>query len=329
MLPDAVVEALRLTGGETVLDATLGRGGHAALLIPRLGRTPGGRYIGLDTDPENAAYARGRLTPIAEAAGVRLEVHHLNFDQLPHWSIQADAVLADLGFASNQIAEPGRGLSFKQEGPLDMRLDPAGSRPTAEDLIRDLPQDELADLIYRYGEERLSRRIARKIVAARAREPITDTASLARIVRAAYPPPGGPGRRAGRNRDPKHKRRTSRGHRIDPATRTFQALRIAVNGELDALNTLLGCIPGLLRVGGRAALISFHSLEDRPIKRRFQQLEQAGHGTRVNRKPVTAGGPEQAANPRSRSAKLRVFLHDPQPDAASQPPPPLAHPPPS
>ena len=339
VLPAACLDALHPSAGQHVLDVTVGRGGHAALLIPHLG--PGGRYTGLDTDPQNAAYATDRLRPVAAAHGVDLAIHHANFRELApghpalgDWPA-VDGLLGDLGFASNQIAAEARGLSFKQDGPLDMRLDTSSpDAATAADLVNDLPQDDLANLIYRYGEERLSRRIARKIVEQRAAGPILTTGELARTVRAAYPRrPQGKARRPpgrGRQRDPKAAgkaagRTTARsgpGRGLDPATRTFQALRIAVNGELDALDHLLDILPRLIRPGGRAALISFHSLEDRPIKRRFQQLEQAGLGQRLNRKPRIADGIEQHDNPRSRSAKLRAFSFEPQPGTASPPPPP-------
>ncbi len=181
--------------------------------------------------------------------------------------------------------EAARGLSFMQDAPLDMRLD-RRQPTTAADLVNTLPTRELADLIYRYGEERLSRKIAAKIEAARRDSPIQTTRRLAEVVRSAY------GRAAG-------------GQRIHPATRTFMALRIAVNGELAALDTLLEALPRLLGVGGRAAIISFHSLEDRPVKRAFAALAATGRFEVLTRKPITAGETELAANPRSRSAKLR------------------------
>ena len=329
VLIDPVLEHLAPSPGQAFLDVTLGRGGHAAAILPRL--APGGVYVGLDTDADNAAYAEDRLRPIAAEADVTLHVIHADFRALanpaavlPDGVGAFDRILADLGFASNQVDDPMRGLSFKSEGPLDMRLDAAESsgRPTAADLVNGLPQDELADVIYRFGEERLSRRIARKIVARRESGPIQTTGELARTVRAAYPPPGGG--RGGRDKKQRNRQaaRQRHRHRIDPATRTFQALRIAVNGELEALDVLLAAAPNLLREAGRLGVISFHSLEDRPVKRAFQALEQAGHGRRVNRKPFIAGGPEQAANPRSRSAKLRVLERDTQPDAGPMPTPP-------
>ena len=185
------LEQLDPKPGQTILDATLGRGGHAASIIPLLG--PNGTYIGLDTDPNNAAYAKDRLALIAEQAGVALHVRHANFrealDLLPTFQTQGvDGLLADLGFASNQMDDPKRGLAFKDDGPLDMRLDPNHS-VTAEHLVNTLPERELADMIYEFGEERLSRRIARKIVETRGREPITTTSGLAELVRRRIPGP--------------------------------------------------------------------------------------------------------------------------------------------
>ena len=274
--------------GRRVLDCTLGRGGHAAHLIPKIG--PGGTYIGMDLDSGNLAYAKDRLTPIAEQAGVTLHLANQSFaaaeQVLREAGIDAvDAILADLGFASNQVDDPARGFSFKHAGPLDMRLDPNGPT-TAADLVNRLGETELADVIFRFGDERLSRRIARKIVQARSEQPISNTAELADICRRAYGP-----------------RSNSR---IDPATRTFQALRIAVNGELEALEMLLRRLPGLLAVDGLVGIISFHSLEDRMVKRSFLEAQQQGKMKRVTRKPVTASEQEQGQNPRSRSAKLRV-----------------------
>ncbi len=286
VLPRAVLDALDPKPGQSVLDATLGRGGHAALILPRIAN--GGRYIGLDLDPANAAFSQQRLAPLAEQHGVVLEVIRSNFAAAPAalGGERVDLLLADLGFASNQMDDPARGLAFSQEGPLDMRLDP-DAPDSAADLVNSLPEQELADLIYGLGEERLSRRIARKIVEQRRRSPIQTTVELARIVRQAYGP------RAGRSR-------------IDPATRTFMALRIAVNGELDALDQLLADLPALLAPSGRVGIISFHSLEDRRVKRAFLEMEQEGGFERLTRKPITAEPDEAAANPRSRSAKLRV-----------------------
>ena len=290
VLLNEVLEFLDLDGdrpGRRVLDCTLGRGGHASHIIPRIG--PGGHYAGLDLDPVNLAYSKERLKPLL-STGVMLHFGNYSFAgaekllNLPE--IDAfDVVLADLGFASNQVDDPQRGLSFKHDGPLDMRLDPNG--PTlASDLVNRLGETELADIIYRFGDERLSRRIARKIVQERANRPILKTSELAEICRRAYGPKGS--------------------GRIDPATRTFQALRIAVNGELEALDTLLRRLPNLVAEDGLVGIISFHSLEDRLVKRAFQALEKQGTFERVTRKPVTATQEESNQNPRSRSAKLRV-----------------------
>ena len=315
----AEVEALLLPEprpGASLLDATLGRGGHAARLIPRI---PGGTLLGFDLDAGNLAYARERLAPLAATHGVRLRLHHGSFAGAEAAVAEAggppgggvDALLADLGFASNQVDDPARGLSFQGDGPLDMRLDPGGPGPTAADLVNTLGQDELADLIYLHGEERLSRRIARRLVEARGRAPIERTGQLADLVRRCYPPPRrrGRGGRGGRGGPPRHL--------VHPATRTFQALRIAVNGELDALATLLDALPRLLAPGGRAAVIAFHSLEDRPVKRALLRLQQEGRGVRLTRRPLTAGDDEAAANPRSRSAKLRGFQATPTPAPGS------------
>jgi len=287
VLPDEVAQLLAPTSGGTLLDCTLGRGGHAALLLPRL--APGGTYIGFDLDEDNLAFARQRLAPIAEQHGITLTLHHTNFAdaRATLGDASVDRLLADLGFASAQMDDAARGFSFTADGPLDMRLN--RDQPTsAADLVNRLGERELADLIYQLGEERLSRRIARKITEARRKSPITTTSGLAELVSAAYGP-------------------AARRSHIHPATRTFMALRIAVNGELEALDRLLDDLPALVRPGGRAAIISFHSLEDRRVKHAMQRLEQDNLGRRLTRKPITASDAEVAANPRSRSAKLRAF----------------------
>ncbi|MEO1237440.1 MAG: 16S rRNA (cytosine(1402)-N(4))-methyltransferase RsmH, partial [Planctomycetota bacterium] len=253
VLLERVVELLDPQPGDTVVDGTLGRGGHAAAVLPRI---EGGRLIGVDLDRENLAFAEARLRPIAERRGVELTLTHGNFAGLRAVLNEAgvsggDGLLVDLGFASNQVDDPERGLSFMRDGPLDMRLDrqpgATSGGASGRDLVNTLPERELADVIYRYGEERLSRRIARRIVERRQTQPIETTAELAELCRRAYGPA------AARSK-------------VHPATRTFQALRIAVNGELEALDALLRGLPGLMNPGGRAAVISFHSLEDRPVK---------------------------------------------------------------
>ena len=290
VLPEQTIQGLAPAPGQTLLDCTLGRGGHAAMLMPLIA---GGTYIGLDLDAENLAYATQRLQSLAREHDVTLHTLHRSFRDaraaLAELAIDGvSGLLADLGFASNQVDDAARGLGFREDGPLDMRLNPDAPL-TAANLLEQLGETELADVIWRYGEERLSRRIARKIVERReAGEPITGTSDLASLVRRAYGPAG-------------------RRSKIDPATRTFMALRIAVNDELGALDQLLEDLPSLIRPGGRAAIISFHSLEDRPVKQRFVQLSQDGIGQRITRKPLIADEAEQHRNPRSRSAKLRVF----------------------
>jgi len=277
VLPQEVLNWLDPQPGQTVVDATVGAGGHSHLIAERLG--PGGRLVGLDRDASMLELARPSI------ADCLVTLVHSNFEQLRNVLDgmkvdRVDAVLADLGFASDQMDRAERGFSFQVSGPLDMRLDPT-ERETAADLVGTLKETDLADIFWRYGEERFSRRIARRIVEARNREPITTTIQLAELVRRCVP-------RAGK---------------IDPATRVFQALRIAVNDELGALERLLADLPKCLRPGGRAVVISFHSLEDRLVKHAFRNREQ---WEALTRKPVTASEEEMQSNPRSRSAKLRA-----------------------
>ncbi|HET6574499.1 MAG TPA: 16S rRNA (cytosine(1402)-N(4))-methyltransferase RsmH [Fimbriiglobus sp.] len=277
VLAAEVTRLLDPTPGETWVDATVGAGGHARLIAERI--APDGRLIGLDQDAAMLALARPRLD------GLPVTLVHANFDQLPevlaNLGIETvDGVFADLGFASDQVDDPARGLSFKDDGPLDMRLDPTAGR-TAADLVNRLSETALADLIYEYGEERKSRRVARRIVERRKEKLFATTGELAEVVRRSVPRSGS----------------------IDPATRTFQALRIAVNDELGALDRLLAALPKLLRPGGRAGVISFHSLEDRRVKHAFRDREV---WDALTKKPVEASDAETAANPRARSAKLRV-----------------------
>jgi 16S rRNA (cytosine1402-N4)-methyltransferase len=277
-----VLDVLRPAPGAVFVDTTLGAGGHARLLAQRV--QPGGRLIALDRDPAMIELARPRLE------GLPVTVVHANFDRLgevldEHGLGRVDGVLADLGVCSDQLDQADRGLSFSQDGPLDMRLDLDSGEP-ASALLRRLSERDLADLFWRYGEERFSRRIARRIVEQRRRTPIKTTGQLAELVRRCVPR-GRPG-----------------GHRgIDPATRVFQALRIAVNDELGALDRLLAQLPGRVRAGGRVALISFHSLEDRRVKHALRQREVWDD---LTHKPVQAGDEEVRRNPRARSAKLRA-----------------------
>lgn len=279
VLADAVLAgAAQLPRSEGMLiDATLGGGGHSALLLER---HPGLRLIGLDQDPTARAAAAERLAPF----GDRVLIEAANFaDYVP--SEPALMVLADLGVSSPQLDVAERGFSFRLDGPLDMRMNTAGSTETAADLIDRLEEKELADLIYANGEERLSRRIARRIKSDLAVQGAYDgTASLAYAVAGCYPP-------------------KARRGRIHPATRTFQALRIAVNNELGVLDRLLQQAPDWLEPGGLFGVISFHSLEDRRVKTAFLRDERL---ERITRKPVVATEQEQDANPRSRSAKWRL-----------------------
>ena len=265
------------------IDATLGGAGHSALLLDRY---PQLRLIGLDQDPTARAAAQVRLEPY----GGRAEIVATNFaDYQPEEA--ADLVLADLGVSSPQLDVAARGFSFRLDGPLDMRMNPQGGGETAADLIERLEEEPLADLIYAYGEERLSRRIARRIKAdLKEHGGYAGTADLAYAVAGCYPP-------------------KARRGRIRPATRTFQALRIAVNDELGVLDRLLQQAPDWLNPGGVLAIISFHSLEDRRVKTAFLQDERLA---RITRKPLVAAEAEEAANPRSRSAKLRLARRLPE-----------------
>ncbi len=281
VLVDEVVTALAPRAGAIIVDGTVGGGGHAAALSRRVG--PSGRVIGLDRDPAMLVLARERLhglpvTLIHTAyAEVRRVLDELEIDRV-------DGVLLDLGLSSDQLAWEARGFSFAADGPLDMRFDPDSAGPTAADLVNRLSTEELARLFFDFGEERFSRRVARRIVAARQTSPIRTTGQLADLVRRSLPA-------------------RSRHGPIDPATRVFQALRIAVNDELGQLDAALAAIPDVLKPGGRAAVISFHSLEDRRVKWAFKRDPRL---TVLTKKPLTATAQEVAVNPRARSAKLRV-----------------------
>jgi 16S rRNA (cytosine1402-N4)-methyltransferase len=281
VLPAEVLGALAPVPGQTVVDATVGAGGHARLLAERVG--PLGRVFGLDRDAAMLALARPRLE------GLPVTLVQANFAELRQVLDQlgiaaVDGVLADLGVCSDQLDAPERGLSFQQAGPLDMRFDPTEGEP-ASALLRRLNERDLADIFWRYGEERFSRRVARKIVATRRQAPLETTEQLADLVRRCVPWPKG--------------RRPA----IDPATRVFQALRIAVNDELAALDRFLASLPGCVKPGGRAVVLSFHSLEDRRVKQAFRDR---AHWEVLTRKPVQAGEEELRNNPRARSAKLRA-----------------------
>jgi len=289
VLSGPVAEFLAVQPGDFVVDATVGLGGHAALLAASM--SGAGTLLGLDVDAANLEEANRRLAGVAP----RVVLQRRNFAELPAileelGGERVDVILADLGTSSSQLDDPSRGLSFQSDGPLDMRLDDR-STTTAADLVNRLREEELADLIYHYGQDRASRRIARRICQARHRRRLTRTSELAAAVASAV------------GVDP-----DSRKSKIHPATRTFQALRVAVNGELEALDRLLECAPRCLRPGGRIGVISFHSLEDGRVKRDFQRRKNEGLYRVVTKKPVIADPQERQANPRSRSAKLRVAV---------------------
>jgi 16S rRNA (cytosine1402-N4)-methyltransferase len=274
-----VTEALKPRDGGIYLDVTLGAGGHAEAIL----EVPGTRVIGLDRDASALALATGRLA----CFGDRVEVVHGRFGELEeHLEARGigpvDGLVADLGISSMQLDDASRGMSFRSEGPLDMRMDQSAGE-TALDLIDRLDDDDLADVIYRYGEERRSRRVARCIKQARATGELHTTLDLRRAVVRAV----GPARIGG----------------VDPATRTFQALRIAVNGELGELELLLASVHQLIAIGGVAAVISFHSLEDRLVKR---ALRDRSRFRPLTKKPIAPSAEEMSENPRSRSAKLRA-----------------------
>lgn len=291
------LDGLAVKPGGYYLDATVGGGGHAAAILEA--SRPTGRLLGLDRDPEAAARAAKHLKPFED----RAQVMPMSYVQLTTALRRAgfpplDGILFDLGFSSWQVDDPTRGFSFRTDGPLDMRFDPTGDDLPASVLVNQLAEVELIDLLRRYGEESRSRRIAQAIVAAR---PIRSTGHLAEVIVAAV----------GR----------TRGERLHPATRTFQALRIAVNHELEGIVAALPQAVAALRPGGRLAVITFHSLEDRIVKQFMKQEERGcicppkapvctcGHAPtlqNITRKPIIPSAEEIVANPRSRSAKLRV-----------------------
>jgi len=277
VLSQQVLRWLSPQPGQTLVDGTLGGGGHARLLCEGVGE--GGLIIGLDRDPDAIERATHLL------AGLPMQVVQANYCDLPEVMSQleiktVDGIVLDLGISSDQLADRERGFSFSSAGPLDLRMDPTHGEP-AYRLLDRLGEKTLADLIYAYGEERYSRRIARRLVAQRRNKPIQTAQQLAELVRRCVPPAG----------------------KIDPATRTFQALRIAVNDELKSLEIALRRLPDCLAPGRRLAVISFHSLEDRRVKQAFSEDPRL---EALTRRPVRPDEAEQKQNPRSRSAKLRV-----------------------
>jgi 16S rRNA (cytosine1402-N4)-methyltransferase len=279
-MPEEVLRHLGVRPGLRLVDGTLGGGGHTRLLAEAVG--PAGLVVAVDRDP--LAIERGAR----ELAGLPVRFAQANFCDIPEvldavGIDRVDGVLLDVGLSSDQLADDSRGFSFESAGPLDLRFDPTEGEP-AWRLVNRLQPGTLADLIFEYGEERHSRRIARRIAEVRAKTPIHSAREFAALVRSAVP-------------------RTPRPPRIDPATRTFQALRIAVNEELKSLRLALERIPTRLAAGGRLVVISFHSLEDRLVKQAFR-----GHQTWecLTKGPLEASAAEVLANPRSRSAKLRA-----------------------
>ena len=282
VMPAEVVEWLAPQPGKVIVDGTVGLGGHARRIVQLL--LPGGLLIGLDRDAEALKVAGETLAPWKE--NVRL--FHLNYtravEALTAAGVeQADGVVYDLGVSQLQLKTPGRGFSFTDDAPLDMRMDVSAGE-TAAELIRRLPEPELERIIREYGEERYARRVARRIVEARRRSPITTTADLARLVAEVVPPSG----------------------RIAPQTRTFQALRIAVNHELEELQSALGRTFRLVRPGGRVVAIAFHSLEDRIVKNTFREQARQGIYRILTRKPLRPSREEVLHNRASRSARLRA-----------------------
>ena len=285
VLLQPAIRILNVHRGGTYVDATLGYAGHATEIARRLG--PEGTLIGFDRDPAAMALASDRLDRLRQELGAempRVILHDVEFSQAKERlaGLKLDGLLADFGVSSMQFDEAHRGFSFQADGPLDMRMNPREG-VTAEQVVNQAGEKELADLIYEFGEERRSRRIARAIVRSR---PVTTTAQLARIVAGA----------AG----------AMKSERIHPATRTFQALRIYVNGELSEIDALLQMAPEALKPGGRLVVISFHSLEDRRVKDALRDGARQGIYEVLTRKPVTADAEETDRNPRARSAKLRA-----------------------
>ncbi len=294
VLLQEVLTALAVREGGLYIDGTVGGGGHAEAIL--LASAPTGRLLGLDRDPQAVAYAGRRLSRFGERCRLR-QASYAEMGRLARAEgfVEVDGILLDLGYSSLQIDDAQRGFAFRLDGPLDMRYDPQGGGTTAADLVNELDAEALARLLWRYGEERRSRAIARAIVAAR---PLRTTGELAALIERVVPRRG----------------------RIHPATRTFQALRIAVNRELEALEAVLPQALELLRPGGRLAVITFHSLEDRIVKRTFRRwagrkavpsplplAEAASPRVRwVTRKPIVPSAEEREVNRRSRSAKLRV-----------------------
>ena len=285
VLLNEVLKILDPKPGEFFIDGTAGSGGHTEAILERVG--PSGRVLGIDFDPdaverlqtgkfknsENVILVNGNYADAREILSER------NLEK-------ADGLLLDLGFSSVQIEDSGRGFSFQRDEPLDMRFNPKSDRSTAEEVVNSFEEKELADIIFKFGEERMSRRIAKAIVLQRRKERIRTTLELAEVIKGAVP-------------------RSYEHGRIHPATRTFQALRIYVNDELQNVERALSEMPNILKSGARAAVISFHSLEDRIVKNGLREMKKQNILEILTKKPIIASDEEARENPRSRSAKLR------------------------
>ena len=287
VLMNEVLDALRPAPGHVIVDCTLGLGGHSLELLKRI--SPDGRLIAMDMDSVSLDVARARLAEVSS----NFSLHHANFAALPtvlasEGIDRVDAILADVGVSSPQSDDPTRGFSYRQPGPLDMRMDPSRGQP-ASALINRLSEKELRDALLQLGDEEDAPQIAQLIVERRAKRPITSTEALAAIVCEA--------RGFTLNR--------AAGAKLHPAARTFQALRMLVNREIANLQRLLAVLPDCLKPGGRAAIISFHSGEDRLVKHAFREGYETAVYSQITREPIIATEAEQRANPRARSAKIR------------------------
>jgi 16S rRNA (cytosine1402-N4)-methyltransferase len=304
VLMEEVLSLLALKPGMTVIDCTTGGGSHSYAMLKEI--LPGGQLIGLDQDTTALEAARRRLAELGEENFRLIHSNFLNLDRVREnlGGLQADAILMDLGVSSYQLDEGSRGFSYQQSGLLDMRMDQTAAIPTAADIVNQWPEAELARIIWEYGEERWGKRIAQFIAEARRQTPIRTTDELVSIIKKAIP--------AGARQEGPH-----------PAKRTFQALRIAVNGELEILERAVTSAVKALKPGGRIGIITFHSLEDRIVKNTFRalaqgcicpknipicQCHQTSQGKVLTSKPILPSERELEQNPRSRSAKLRGFL---------------------
>jgi len=285
VLLEEVIRVMEPKPGDLIIDSTLGGGGHASELAKRVGLS--GTLLGIDWDADAVERAEKTLRSLALGHLAIVQGNYAELsavlakEKLP----KADGLLLDLGLSSDQLADSGRGFSFEGDEPLDMRYDPKSGNPSAAEVVNGTREEELADIIFRYGEERNARRIAKAIVEARRKKKILRTSDLVAVIAGVIPKHG----------------------KVHPATKTFMALRIFVNRELENLETILEKLPAVVRRGGKVAIITFHSLEDRIVKKRFQELVKSGRATLLNKKPIIPTREEIFKNPRSRSAKLRAI----------------------